>query len=68
METMVDRFLTYLMAMSAATEAALTLVYIAHYDFGLSRQEIRTPAVVGAVVIGALVAVEFFSKKLRRLK
>ena len=45
---MVDRFLTYLMAMSAATEAALTLVYIAHYDFGLSRQEIRTPAVVGA--------------------
>jgi hypothetical protein len=48
METMVDRFLTYLMAMSTATEAALTLVYIAHYDFGLSRQEIRTPAVVGA--------------------
>lgn len=68
METMVDRFLTYLMAMSTATEAALTLAYIAHYDFGLSRQEIRTPAVVGAVVIGALVAVEFFSKKLRRLK
>jgi hypothetical protein len=34
METMVDRFLTYLMAMSTATEAALTLVYIAHYDFG----------------------------------
>jgi hypothetical protein len=39
-----------------------------HYDLGLSREKIRTPAVVVAVVIGALVAVELFGKKLRRLK
>ena len=57
-----------MMAMSAAATAALSLAYIAHYDFGLSREEIRTPAVVGAVVIGALVAVELFGKKLRKLK
>jgi hypothetical protein len=42
--------------------------YIAHFDFGLSRQDIRTPAVVGAVVIGLLVATEYFNKKLRKPK
>jgi hypothetical protein len=52
----------------SATFAALTLAYIAHYEFGLSRQEIRTPAVVGATVIAVLVAVEFFGKKLRKPK
>jgi hypothetical protein len=44
------------------------VAYIAHYDFGLSRREIRTPAVVGAAVIAVLVAIEFFGKKLRQLK
>ena len=57
-----------MMAMSAAATTAFTLAYIAHYDFGLSRQEIRTPAVVGAVVIAVLVAVEFFGKKLAKPK
>jgi hypothetical protein len=68
MEKTVDRVLSLMMAMSAAATAALSLAYIAHYDLGLSREEIRTPAVVGAVVIGALVAVELFGKKLRKLK
>jgi hypothetical protein len=53
-----------------APMAAAMLGYIAHYDFGLTRQEIRTPALVGAiivaVVIATLVAVDFFSKRLRR--
>jgi hypothetical protein len=62
METTIDRVLTFI---TAAT-AALSLAYIAHYDFGLSRQEIRTSAVVGAVVIAALVVIEFFGKKLRK--
>jgi hypothetical protein len=35
-------------------------------DFGLSRQDIRIPAVAGAAVIAVLVAVEFFGKKLRK--
>jgi hypothetical protein len=68
MEKTVNRVLSLMMAMSAAATAALSLAYIAHYDLGLSREEIRTPAVVGAVVIGALVAVELFGKKLRKLK
>ncbi len=68
METSVDRVLNYLVAMGTATMAALTLAYIAHYDFGLSRQEIRKPAVVGAAVIAVLLAVEFFGKKLRKAR
>lgn len=66
METTVDRVLSYVMAAFTASAAALWLAYIAHYDFGLSREEIRTPALVGAVVIAVLVAVEFFGKKLRK--
>ena len=57
-----------MMAMSTASAIALSLAYIAHYDFGLSRQEIRTLAVVGAVVIAALVTIEFFGKKLAKPK
>jgi hypothetical protein len=36
--------------------AAAMLGYIAHYDFGLSRQEIRTPALVGAIIISVVIA------------
>jgi hypothetical protein len=66
METTVGRVLAFLMSVVAAAVTALSLAYIAHYDFGLSRQEIRTPAVVGAVVIAALVTIEFFGKKLAK--
>ena len=48
--------------------AAVTVGYIAHYDFGFSRDEIRTPALAGAIVIGALLAVEHFGKNLRKFK
>ena len=65
---MVGRVLAFLMSVVAAAVTALSLAYIAHYDFGLSRQEIRTPAVVGAVVIAALVTLEFFGKKLAKPK
>ena len=34
--------------------------YIAHYEFGYSRYEIRTPAVIGAAIIGLLMATEYF--------
>jgi hypothetical protein len=66
MDTTVDRVLNYMMLGITAVTTALSLAYIAHYDFGLSRQEIRTPAVVGATVIGLVVAVEFFRKKLAK--
>jgi hypothetical protein len=39
-----------------APMAAAMLGYIAHYNFGLSRQEIRIPAVVGAVIIAVVLA------------
>ena len=51
-----------------ATAVALSLVYIAHYDFGFSREEIRAPALIGAGIIAALVAAEFFAERLRKLK
>jgi hypothetical protein len=68
METTVGRVLTCLMSVVAAAFTALSLAYIAHYDFGLSREEIRTPAVAAAVVIAMLMAVEFFGKRLRKPK
>jgi len=68
MENTTDRVLSLMMAMSTAAAAALSLAYIAHYDFGLSCEEIRTAALVGAVVIAVLVAVEFFGKKLAKPK
>jgi hypothetical protein len=66
MDKSVERVLNYTMLGAMAATTALSLVYIAHYDFGLSRQQIRTPAVVGAAIIAVLVAVEFFGKKLRK--
>jgi hypothetical protein len=65
-ETSVGRFLAFLMAVVAAAASALAFAYIAHHDLGLWPQEIRIPAVVGAVVIAALVAIEFFGKKWRK--
>ena len=53
---------------AAAVLAAVMLGYVAHYDFGLSREAIRIPAITGAAVIALLIAVEFFGKKLRKPK
>jgi hypothetical protein len=66
MEKAVDRVIRIVMSGVGATAVALSLGYIAHYDFGFSREEIRTPALIGATVIATLVAVEFFGKKLRK--
>jgi hypothetical protein len=68
MEMTIGRVLSLLMCAVAAATTALALAYIAHFDFGLSRQQIRTPAIVGAGVITVLVAIEFFGKKLRKRK
>jgi hypothetical protein len=66
MEKSIERVLNYLMLGAMAAATALSLAYIGHYDFGMSRQQIRTPAVIGAVVIAVLLAVEVFGKKLRK--
>jgi hypothetical protein len=68
MEKAVDSVIAFLMSVVSAAFTALSLAYIAHYSFGLSRQEIRTPALVAAAVIAALVAIEIVGKKLRKPK
>jgi hypothetical protein len=55
-----------LIAGGSAAFAALSVGYIAHYDFGPSREEIRGLAVFGAGIIAALMATEYFGKKLRK--
>jgi hypothetical protein len=62
----VDSVIAILMSLVSAAFTALSLAYIAHYNFGLSRQEIRISAMVGAAMIATLVAIEFFGKKFRK--
>jgi hypothetical protein len=63
-ETAILRWL----AAVGAVVTALSVEYIAHYDLGYSRQEIRTQAVIGAAIIGLLMAAEYLGKKLRKPK
>jgi hypothetical protein len=58
-------FMTAVTCFTAPVAAAM-LGYITHYNFGLSRLEIRFPAVVGAVVIATPVAIDFFCRRLRK--
>jgi hypothetical protein len=67
MEKVVDSLLGLLTRVLSAACSAVILGYVAHDDFGLSDEEIHNPAVVGAGVIAVLMAVEQFSKKLRKL-
>jgi hypothetical protein len=65
----VDRIAILLGAATAgAILAAVCLGYIAHYDFGFSGQEIRTPALRVAAIIALLLAVEYFGTRLRKPK
>jgi hypothetical protein len=66
MEKVIDRFLNLLMAVSVAAFTAVMLAYIARYDLGLSREEIRAYAVTAAGVGVALVGIDYFGKKLRK--
>ncbi|MET4045690.1 hypothetical protein [Bradyrhizobium sp. RT6a] len=53
-----------------APMAAAMLGYTAHYNFGLTRQEIRTLAIIGAIsiaiAVATLVAIDFFYRRLRK--
>ena len=51
-----------------AIVAAFAVGYIAHNDFGISLQEIRVLAAIGMSTIAALLAIEFFGRKLRKSK
>jgi hypothetical protein len=47
---------------------AFTFGYVAHYNFGISPQEIRLLAVTAAAVIGLPLAIEFLGKELLKSK
>jgi hypothetical protein len=51
-----------------AIVTAFTLGYVAHYDFGIARQEICLLAVTAAAVIGLPLAIEFLGKGLLKSK
>lgn len=64
---MEDKFdiVTIAYAICVAGYAAIALDYVAHYDLGFSLQEVRGAAVLIAVVIAALIAIDFVGKKAR---
>ena len=59
---------TIVAAVCVAGYAALTLGYVAHDDFGFSRAEIRGGATIVAILLAAVVAIDFFGKKLSKAK
>ena len=65
METTVGRVPVVLLS---AVTAALTAGYTARYDLGLAPQQIRTQALTVAMVIGLLLAIDHYGKKLRKPK
>jgi hypothetical protein len=50
-------------AVCVAGYVAIMLGYAALYDFGSSCGEVRSGALIAAILIAALVAVDFFGKK-----
>jgi hypothetical protein len=53
-------------AVGTAVVTASLLAYVAHDDLGLTRQEIRTPSLIAAGIIGLLLATDYFGKKFRK--
>jgi hypothetical protein len=68
MEPILARISAFISIVGAAAMAAFWLGYVAHNNLGISRQEIRTPALIAAGFIAALLATEYFGKKLRKPK
>ncbi len=55
-------------AICVAAYVAIALGYVALYDLGLSREAVRSGAMIAAILIAAMLAVDFFGKKLRKAK
>ena len=51
-------------AVCVAAYAAIAIGYVAHYQLGFPLQEIRGSAVLIAVALATLIAIDFFGKKL----
>jgi hypothetical protein len=67
MEKVIARSLSILLYVATAAFTSVTFAYIAHFEFGLSREEIRNFAAIAASVGIALVVIHFLGKKLRKL-
>jgi len=52
----------------SALVVAFLLGYSAHHEWGLSPAAIRTGALLAALLIGTLVAIEFFGRNFRKPK
>ena len=55
-------------AVGVAAYVAIAMGYVARHELGFSLQEIRSAAVLIAVVIGSLVAIDFFGTTLGKAK
>ncbi len=55
-------------AACVAGYAAIALDYVAHSDLGLSSEQIRRVALGAAMTIAALLVIDFFSRKRRRIE
>jgi hypothetical protein len=62
------RMRTLLGIFAAAVVTAAVLRHVAHVHAGLSREAIRSDALLAAGLIAALIAIEFFGKRLRKSK
>jgi hypothetical protein len=62
MESRFD-IVTIASAICVAAYAAIALCWLALYDFGFSRQEIRGGAMIAIILIATAVAIDFFGTK-----
>lgn len=53
-------------AVCVAAYLAISLRYLALYGLGLSGEEVRGAAMIAAILMATMVAVDFFGKKLRK--
>jgi hypothetical protein len=70
MRKMESRFdmVTIASAVCVAGYVAIALGYVSIYDLGLSREQVRDGAMIVAILVAALVAIDFFGKRLRKAK
>jgi hypothetical protein len=62
------RLRTLIGILAAAVVTAAALRHFVHVGIGLSREDIRSDALIVAGLIAALIAIEFFGKRLRKSK
>ena len=67
---MFDRtdLVTIATAVSLAGYAAMALWYVALFDIGLTREGVRVGATVAAILLGAVLAIDFLVRKLAKRK